>query len=85
MSGAILEDGKRYAKSTLQTHPEWKRNGRIHGHYAGVKIPPNSKFVGKVGFLKGATGTDGVTVEVVIYNPATKGGRVVAKKKVIYN
>lgn len=85
LSGAILEDGKRYAKSTLQTHPEWKRNGRIHGHYAGVKIPPNSKFVGKVGFLKGATGTDGVTVEVVIYNPATKGGRVVAKKKVIYN
>jgi hypothetical protein len=85
LNGAILEDGKKYAKPVLQTHPEWKRNGRIHGHYAGVKIPPNSKFVGKVGFIRGATGTDGVTVEVVIYNPATRGGKVVAKRKVVYN
>lgn len=85
LNGAVLENGKKYTTSVLQTHPEWKKNGRIHGYYEGVKIPPNAKFKAKVGFVKGAKGTDGVTLEVVVYDPARKGGKVVVKKKVIYN
>ena len=85
LKGTVLENGKKYTTSVLQTHPEWKKNGRIHGYYEGVKIPPNAKFKAKVGFVKGAKGTDGVTLEVVVYDPARKGGKVVVKKKVIYN
>lgn len=85
LNGAVLEDGKKYTLSVLQTHPEWKRNGRIHGYYEGVKIPPNAKFEATVGFVKGAQGTDGVTFEVVVYDPAAKGGRVALKHKAVYD
>ncbi|MGD2246601.1 MAG: hypothetical protein PVI11_08650, partial [Candidatus Aminicenantes bacterium] len=85
VNGAVLENGKKFATSVLQTHPEWKKNGRIHGYYPGVKIPPNARFEATVGFLKGAQGTDGVTFEVMVYDPAMKGGYVVLKRKAVYN
>jgi hypothetical protein len=55
-----LEDGDTYAK-VLETHPRWVSNGWIHGMYPSMTIPQGAWFVADVGFLSGATGTDGVT------------------------
>ncbi len=73
LSNAVLEDGKTYAK-VLQTHPEWKDGGRIYGDFAGVAIPANAKLTAKVGFLKGATKSDGVEFQVFMIDPKTNRG-----------
>lgn len=75
VNNAELEDGNKYSRNILQTHPEWKKGGLIIGYFHNVNIPANAKFSAKVGFRKEATGSDGVTFEVSVYNLATKRGR----------
>ncbi|MGD8535807.1 MAG: hypothetical protein PVF66_08160, partial [Candidatus Aminicenantes bacterium] len=75
VNNVVLEDGNKYSRSILQTHPEWKRGGLIIGYFYNINIPANAKFVAKVGFLKGATNSDGATFEVSVYNIEAKGGR----------
>jgi len=75
VNNAALEDGNKYSRNILQTHPEWKKGGLIIGYFHNVNIPANAKFSAKVGFRKEATGSDGATFEVSVYNIATKRGR----------
>jgi hypothetical protein len=58
-----LEDGDTYAK-VLETHPKWVANGWIDGFYPVLTVPSGAWFVADVGFINGATGTDGVTFRV---------------------
>jgi hypothetical protein len=55
----MLDDGNIYPK-VLETHPQWVSNGSIEGMYPMVTVPAGAKFIAKVGFVSGATGTDGV-------------------------
>lgn len=60
-----LEDDITYTK-VLETHPQWINNGVIGGEYLDIiKIPEGARFTASVGFLKDATGTDGVRFVVV--------------------
>jgi hypothetical protein len=79
LTNAALESGKTFSL-VLQTHPEWKKNGAIFGVYANVAVPAGAKFSALVGFLKGATATDGATFEVHVFDPATGGVSVIAAK-----
>jgi len=64
-----LEDGKTYSK-VLETHPEWKSSSYIQGMYSDIiEIPEGALFKAEIGFIEGATGTDGVTFEVLFYEP----------------
>ncbi len=58
-----LEDGDTYAK-VLETHPKWVGNGWIDGFYPELTVPLGAWFVADVGFIQGATGSDGVTFRV---------------------
>lgn len=60
---AVLEDGRSYT-NVLETHPRWQPNGTIEGRYS-LTVPKDAEFQAKVGFLQGATATDGVTFEVL--------------------
>jgi len=75
VNNAVLEDGQKYQRSVLQTHPEWKNGGLVIGYFYDVNIPANAKFSAKVGFLQGAKASDGATFEVSVYNIATKRGQ----------
>jgi len=66
-----LEDGKTYSK-VLQTHPDWISNGWITGDYSEtIEIPEGARFIADVGFIKGATGTDGVRIYVYFIDSST--------------
>lgn len=54
-----LEDGN--TTEALRTHPKWVDNGCIKGWHTLVVLPPNAVFESQVGFVYGATSTDGVT------------------------
>lgn len=82
LTNAVLEDGKTLPL-VLQTHPEWKNNGNIIGVYSGIKIPAGATFKATVGFLKGATQSDGVKFIVSIVNSA--GGGAVLLSEVSAN
>ncbi len=58
-----LEDGDTYAK-VLETHPKWVSSGWIEGFYPPLTVPLGAWFVADVGFINGATGSDGVTFRV---------------------
>jgi len=58
-----LEDGDTYSK-VLETHPKWVSSGWIDGFYPELTVPLGAWFVADVGFLNGATGSDGVTFRV---------------------
>jgi len=60
---ALLEDETRWSR-VLETHPEWKSEGWIMGVYPQQTVKPNTRLIVKVGFLSGATGTDGVRFDV---------------------
>ena len=60
---AQLEDGQSYP-GVLQTHPRWAAQGAIEGRFQ-LTLPESSSFEAVVGFLHGATGSDGVTFEVL--------------------
>jgi len=64
-----LEDGNTYSK-VLETHPEWKDFTYIYGMYSDIiEIPEGARFKAEVGFIKGATGTDGVVFQVSFFEP----------------
>ena len=64
----MLEDGETYSK-VLETHPQWVNNGWIMGDYDITSpIPAGARFKAEVGFVNGATGTDGVKFYVVFYD-----------------
>jgi len=67
---AELEDGESYP-DVLETHPRWAANGWIEGRFLLI-MPENATFQAKVGFLKGAGGSDGVVFEVAwqVFLPA---------------
>jgi len=48
----------------LETHPQWVSNGWIMGIYPQVTVPSNAEIKITVGFIKGATASNGVTFEV---------------------
>ncbi|MCR4409865.1 MAG: hypothetical protein QHH43_04985 [Candidatus Saccharicenans sp.] len=73
VTNAVLEDGQTIPQ-VLQTHPEWKNDGNIIGVFPGVKIPAGATFKATVGFLKGATQSDGVKFYVSIVSAG--GGAV---------
>ena len=59
-----MEDNLTYSK-VVETHPEWKdKVGYIKGAYPEITVPQGAKLELKIGFLKGATGTDGVNFKV---------------------
>jgi hypothetical protein len=58
-----LEDSSTWAK-VLETHPQWVSDGWIMGRYPQLTVPSGAELKVTVGFLKGATGTDGVTFKV---------------------
>lgn len=60
---AQLENGE-FANNVLQTHPRWAPGGSIEGQFQ-ITIPDNAKFSAEVGFIQGATGTDGVIFEIL--------------------
>lgn len=62
-TNSYMENNKKYAK-ILETHPEWKENGYIMGTYPNLTVPTGAKLSLKIGFLKEATGTDGVIYRV---------------------
>ncbi|MEA3313575.1 MAG: CARDB domain-containing protein [Caldisericota bacterium] len=67
-TNSYMEDNIKYAK-ILETHPEWKANGYIMGTYPNLTVPTGAKLSLKIGFLKGATGTDGVIYRVLFNYP----------------
>ena len=61
--------------SVLHTHPAWKRGGMIVGRYSNITMPRSTTvlFKTKIGFLKGAHESDGVTFEVECSFPGYNG------------
>jgi len=57
-------ENRETVSNVLQTHPRWAAGGSIEGHYQ-VTIPEKAKFEAQVGFIQGATATDGVIFEVI--------------------
>jgi titin len=51
-------------KKVLETHPQWISTGWIQGAYYNVKVPSGATLNVKAGFLKGATGSNGVLYSV---------------------
>ncbi|HAX75491.1 MAG TPA: hypothetical protein DCY88_06605 [Cyanobacteria bacterium UBA11372] len=48
----------------LEMHPEWTYHGFIEGKYGPFQIANDLKFHGQVGFLKTASGSDGVNFKI---------------------
>jgi len=79
LANVPLENGKTFAL-VLETHPEWKSGGMIYGVYSNVQVPAKAKFSALVGFLKGATATDGATFEVHVFDQTTGAIQLIAAK-----
>jgi hypothetical protein len=69
-----LEDGS--DRRVLQMHPKWVSNGTIKGWFPFAELPPNAQFRAGVGFLKGASNTDGVTFQVFAHHYERPNRRV---------
>ncbi len=69
-----LENGSTYTR-VLETHPEWVNNGWISGAYPNltgtITIPPGARFTARVGFIDGATATDGAYFRMRFYDGST--------------
>src|SRR5512137_2061073 len=79
LTNRALENGKTFAL-VLETHPEWKADGLIYGVYDNIQVPAGASFSATVGFLAGATATDGVTFRVFVLDPATGAWQLLASK-----
>lgn len=60
---ATMEDGSNQ-RSVLETHPQWVNDGWIEGTYNNIVVPSGAELSITVGFLKGATGSNGVLYSV---------------------
>jgi len=58
-----LEDNVRYSR-VLETHPKWVDGGWIYGFYPEVTVPSGARLVADVGFLSGASESDGVIFRI---------------------
>ncbi len=58
-----LEDGLRYDE-VLETHPRWVDNGTVEGRFR-MTMPEGVGFRAVVGFIEGATGTDGANFQMI--------------------
>lgn len=63
VNNALLEDSSTWQK-VLETHPQWVGSGYIMGAYTQQTVPSNVQLTVRIGFLSGATGTDGARFEV---------------------
>jgi len=68
----LLEDGNTYPR-VLQMHPQWISSGWIRGTYPQITVMPGAELHIGVGFIDGATGTDGVTFGVYFRESGTAG------------
>ena len=68
-----LED--RTKQPVLHTHPRWEARGTIKGWLPWVYLPVGARFEAEVGFIYGATGTDGASFQV--WEHHMHGGREV--------
>lgn len=66
VTDGTLEDGSE--RRVLQMHPRWVPNGTIKGWFPFAELPPSARFRAGVGFLEGATNTDGVTFQVFAHH-----------------
>lgn len=76
-----MEDGNSY--NALRTHPMWCSFGTIKGLFS-INLPGNGLFKSRIGFLNGATGSDGVTFSVNIHttnNGADNVQNIITKNK----
>lgn len=51
-------------RDVIQMHPKWGNNSTIKAWLPFRRLPSKAVFKAKIGFLKGAVGTDGVTFQV---------------------
>jgi len=79
LSNPVMEDNLKYPK-VLETHPEWKSNGWIKGTYPDIVVPERAIISLKMGFLKDATKTDGVSFRIY-FNYAGKPLKIFEKSK----
>ena len=70
-SQVTLEDGVSRTK-VLQTHPQWVDAGWIQGYYPMMTVPANSRLAVTVGFIQGATASDGVIFRVYFQQGQTR-------------
>jgi len=70
-SQVTLEDGVVRAK-VLQTHPQWVDAGWIQGYYPVMTVPANAQLAVTVGFIQGATASDGVIFRVYFQQGQTR-------------
>jgi hypothetical protein len=75
---ARLSTGNK-AKDLLNTHPQWKPRGNIVGIYPAMKLGRGMHLKSVIGFLQGATESDGVRF-VVSIKANGKTRRVFAKR-----
>ena len=68
-----LED--RTKQPILHMHPRWESRGTIKGWLPWVYLPTGARFEAEVGFIYGATGTDGASFQV--WEHHMQGGREV--------
>jgi hypothetical protein len=68
-----LED--RTKQPALHMHPRWESNGTIKGWLPWKYLPSGARFESEVGFIYGATGTDGARFQV--WEHHMEGGREV--------
>ncbi|HPO28571.1 MAG TPA: CARDB domain-containing protein [Caldisericia bacterium] len=79
LSNPVMEDNSKYPK-VLETHPEWKSDGWIKGTYPDIVVPEKAIISLKLGFLKNATQTDGITFRIY-FNFAGKPVKIFEKSK----
>lgn len=56
------EDGRN--NRVLHLHPRWDSQGVVRGVFPAFTLPAKALFKSRVGFLEGATGTNGVIFEI---------------------
>jgi hypothetical protein len=76
-TGTICPNNK--ANNLLQTHPQWVNSGWIEGRYPVMRLGQNVKFKAVGALLKGAEGSDGVVMSVLLQDGA-KTTRLIRKR-----
>ncbi|GAB3236627.1 hypothetical protein GCM10027586_15610 [Kineococcus gypseus] len=69
-----LEDG--LVQDVLHTHPKWLPRGTIKGWLPDQLLPVAAKFEAEVGYVAGATGSDGVDFKAFAHRTDANGRRV---------
>lgn len=60
-----MEDGKRC--EALRTHPKWVNRGTVKGFFPWMDLPADAVLTVDVGFLEGASRSDGVHFQVWVH------------------